>query len=371
MAADYSHIQGRVEFQSPFQAELLSVYLIRLFSIDIVEHLAKVKGGESAVLLAPEVRHILGIGNSTGLGMAPYIVNHPQLLHNWINAREQALCRVRNVEKASNNEIKMFKKLLVKMRLSNQLWYSKHPIQSKKNSQLNSDGEQFKKYISQLDFSTDYVWDKIYRYCRENLSMEAQEQINMLMIEPYAAMVDELGATMSDNGEQASAIKGNVEDTIQCIEQYCQWAIKNTTTSEQHWYISENKLEPRFGKHIHNSIVILPLNIMQQINEFYQQLLQYERQQPLAAFLLKYPQFRFIAKRTALIQQLPYMEIHDDMTSSKTMPVDLLRLKLSFFGATRFDPRSDRWVRINMFQYAPYPNELLHSKDNWVFPVED
>jgi hypothetical protein len=39
-------------------------------------------------------------------------------------------------------------------------------------------------------------------------------------------------------------------------------------------------------------------------------------------------------------------------------PIDLLRCKLSFFGATRFDPRSDRWVRITMFKGAPYPDEL-------------
>ena len=32
------------------------------------------------------------------------------------------------------------------------------------------------------------------------------------------------------------------------------------------------------------------------------------------------------------------------------MPIDMLRLKLSFFGAVKFDPRSDKWLRICMFQ---------------------
>jgi hypothetical protein len=40
------------------------------------------------------------------------------------------------------------------------------------------------------------------------------------------------------------------------------------------------------------------------------------------------------------------------------LPIDLLRCKLAFFGATRFDPRSDRWVRISLFQGAPYPDDL-------------
>jgi len=40
------------------------------------------------------------------------------------------------------------------------------------------------------------------------------------------------------------------------------------------------------------------------------------------------------------------------------LPIDILRCKLAFFGASRFDPRSDRWVRISLFQGLPYPDEL-------------
>ena len=40
------------------------------------------------------------------------------------------------------------------------------------------------------------------------------------------------------------------------------------------------------------------------------------------------------------------------------LPIDLMRCKLAFFGAGRFDPRSDRWVRISLFQGEPYPSEM-------------
>ena len=50
------------------------------------------------------------------------------------------------------------------------------------------------------------------------------------------------------------------------------------------------------------------------------------------------------------------------------LPVDMLRLKLSFFGACHFDPRSDRWLRINMFQHAPFPHELAETGDDWTLP---
>ena len=44
-----------------------------------------------------------------------------------------------------------------------------------------------------------------------------------------------------------------------------------------------------------------------------------------------------------------------------------LRLKLSFFGAQKFDPRSDKWLRICMYQGAPLANELKKSDDTWIY----
>ena len=48
-------------------------------------------------------------------------------------------------------------------------------------------------------------------------------------------------------------------------------------------------------------------------------------------------------------------------------PMHLLRCKLAMFGATKFDPRSDRWVRVTFFQGAPLLDEI--HQDEWVFPV--
>ena len=45
----------------------------------------------------------------------------------------------------------------------------------------------------------------------------------------------------------------------------------------------------------------------------------------------------------------------------------MLRLKLSFFGALKFDPRSDKWLRICMFQGAPLPHQLNNFDDKRVY----
>ena len=49
------------------------------------------------------------------------------------------------------------------------------------------------------------------------------------------------------------------------------------------------------------------------------------------------------------------------------MPIDMLRFKLSFFGALKFDPKSDKWLRICMFQGAPLPTELKNIKNQWIY----
>src|ERR1700735_1675020 len=54
-----------------------------------------------AARLEPALRRRLGVGNATGLGMAPFLVRHPVLMHNWFLARETALARVRALRTAS------------------------------------------------------------------------------------------------------------------------------------------------------------------------------------------------------------------------------------------------------------------------------
>ena len=89
--ADRFRIKNRDEILGPFRLEMMLVYLVRQFTFDQVNHIAKNKNPSLAVQLDPNICRNLGIGNSTGLGMAPFIVNHPALLNNWIFAREMAL----------------------------------------------------------------------------------------------------------------------------------------------------------------------------------------------------------------------------------------------------------------------------------------
>jgi len=112
--ADRFRIKDRKEIYGPFRLEMMLVYLVRQFTFDQVNHIAKSKNPDKAIKLDISIARNLGIGNSTGLGMAPFIVNHPTLLHNWIYCREKALKEIRSLEKIDNNDLNFFKDCLIK-----------------------------------------------------------------------------------------------------------------------------------------------------------------------------------------------------------------------------------------------------------------
>jgi hypothetical protein len=87
----------------------------------------------------------------------------------------------------------------------------------------------------------------------------------------------------------------------------------------------------------------------------------------IAQFLSSNSELRHVVRRAFIVEKFPYSEIQDNTIGKDIVPIDMLRLKLSFFGALKFDPRSDKWLRICMFQGAPLPTELKNYDDQWVY----
>ena len=106
--ADRFRIKNREEINGPFRLEMMLVYLVRQFTFDQVNHVAHHKNPETAVKLDKQICKNLGIGNSTGLGMAPFIVNHQTLLNNWILSRETALKKIREIKDVQEKDAKLF-----------------------------------------------------------------------------------------------------------------------------------------------------------------------------------------------------------------------------------------------------------------------
>ncbi len=368
-AADRLTICERPELSGPFQAEMLSVWLTRAFSIDLVENIAKAIGGAKAVVIEPNLRRRIGVGNATGLGMAPFLINHPVLLNNWIAAREEALARVRSLAGASSEAIDTFKQRLDQAKFNLSQWHSEHPIQLRKLQQLDSDLEKMTVYVETESLAEKHPWDRFYHWAEDKLSLEGQEQLLSLMLEPYGEMVDTLTQCMDADEHRSFFIDGamNIGRMLEVIENQCDWAISVDYQKKENrarfWYISAEKLEPRVGERFDEAGAEYeqPLCIGYFVRQLYDDLLGCDGDQTIAEFLLARPQHRHTVRRVQTLVSHPYSEIHDNLIAADMLPIDLLRCKLSFFGATKFDPRSDRWVRICMYQDAPFPHELLSA----------
>ncbi|AXI45555.1 hypothetical protein C1J03_05605 [Sulfitobacter sp. SK012] len=376
-AADREMIADRAECNAPFQIEMLSVFLTRTYVRDLVQHMANLKGGATAATLDADIARSLGIGNSTGLGMAPFLINHPMLFNNWVAAREQAIAIVRNLPAANEAEAQKFCGLLERSIVSADIWYSAHPIQIEKLKQLRHDLCALAHHVAQADLLNAHPWDRLFTWAEVTLAEDAQECLASLMLEPYGALVDHLADQMSDQNAEAFRIDGSmrVAELRSIMENAYGWALDTDWSQPQKcaraWYVSAEKLEPRLGERFEEPIAPYeqPLAPGRDAAALYDALKAADKDAPLAAFLLTHPQHRHSVRRAQIVARAPYAEIRDNTIGSDLMPIDMLRCKLSFFGATHFDPRSDRWVRICMFGNAPYPEELASVQgDDWSYP---
>ena len=379
--SDRERIAHRPEFTGPFRAELLSVWLIRAFTVDIAEHLAKVRGGPRATGLDTAIRRRLGVGNATGLGMAPFLVLHPALIHTWVQARETALARVREIERSSSEIIRGFSLLLSRMMLGVESWGTADPRQQKRIGKLKRDLIALAAYVKNPGLGGDYPWNSLVDWSVQNLSLEGQELVVTLVIEPHSDLVDDLAERMSIDESRYFRINGaqGISDALEFIRKTYPWALdidfSDRASMARFWYVSEEKLEPRLGERFDEPGAEKehPLAYARDIARLYRDLMVFSKDNPdsrfVAEFLLVCPEHRHAVRRIQVVRRLPYAEIQDNLISQAMMPIDLLRCKLSFFGANKFDPKSDRWVRINMYQHAPFPDELsCMAEDDWIYP---
>ena len=373
--ADRFRIKNRKEIYGPFRLEMMLVYLVRQFTFDQVDHIAMHRNPKKAVKLDNDVSRNLGIGNSTGLGMAPFIVNHPTLLNNWILARETALKKVREIKKINKNQKDIFLSCLKKSLKNISTWNTDSEYQKNKINDLLKDLNKLFNFIEIFDFEGDFAFNKLYLWIEKNLKDECIEYIVSMMLEPYDEIVDPLISGMSSEEEKFFNIPGDrtIEDLRNILEEKYNNILKidfnDKKNKRNFWFISKNKEEPRYADRYKEIGANLeqPLAIARDIKRLYERINNQKNSLPIGKFLNENNDLRHVVRRAFIIEKFPYSEIQDNTIGSNVIPIDMLRLKLSFFGAVKFDPRSDKWLRICMFQGAPLPNELKNFDDLWVY----
>ena len=170
------------------------------------------------------------------------------------------------------------------------------------------------------------------------------------MLEPYGDMIDDLSNCMSADELKGFRINGSmtVGRLNQVLETIYDWALKidwsKKSTNARAWYISEEKLEPRLGERFEEDIADYeqPLQPGRDAAALSKALSTWNDHQQIAAFLVAHPEHRHTVRRIQIVSRFEYAEIRDNTIDARMLPIDLLRAKLAFFGAS--DTISPSWV---------------------------
>ena len=373
--SDFSNIKEETDFNQPFRAEMLAVYIIREFSVELVEHIAKKKNPLKAVKLNNNIKQHLGIGNSTGLGMAPFIVKHPKLIHKWMDQYTKSLDKILK-KNFNTNKLAEYIDLLNKALcyLNEVITYDEYQL--KKNNKSINDLKHFISYAKTINDKniTDLIWSELINFVDNNCNFDTQEIAKVQLLELYPDESELLAENMSDNEEMQINESQQLEDLKLLIEKKYLWTLDINFAEKNNdflfWYISATKLEPRLGERYNEegSKLEQNLGIAKMVKDLYENIKTEDLKIFVAEFLLIKPEFRGIIRRIQSLEKFQFAEIKDNILSKKTMPIDMLRFKLSFFGANRYDPKSDRWLRVSFFSGAPYLSNLTKQNvDDWGF----
>ena len=374
--ADRFRIKNRDEINGPFRLEMMLVYLVRQFTFDQVNHIAHHKNPKTSVKLDKKICKNLGIGNSTGLGMAPFIVNHPTLLNNWILSREIALKKIREIKTVDKKDSDLFIDCIKNSLINITSWNTDSEYQLNKIKNLLKDLKKFLNFIdNRFDFKINYPFNQLYLWLEKETCDECIEYIVSIMMEPYNKIIEPLIKQMSSDENKYFNIPSHrtVDELRNIIEKKYKNILKIDFEKKENiqnfWFISKNKEEPRLADRFdeNGSELEQPLAVARDIKKLYEKLLITKNSLKISEFLYTNSEFRHVIRRAFIVEKFPYSEIQDNTISKDLMPIDMLRLKLSFFGALKFDPRSDKWLRICMFQGAPLPNELKNYDEQWVY----
>ena len=367
---DFKPLDHSQDFDQSFRAQMCAVYLLREFSLNWVDYLAKQKGGEKAVALHPEIKRYLGIGNATGLGMAPYLINHPCIVDQWLTTREEALQSVL-VCMVEPTKVAYLERLIARAIQHFTEIVTINEQQVKLNKTVVEELTTLQKDLAAT--SKSYKTWAQFLQAHDQLSFESQEVIISCLMELYPERID--GFQEKVNADETLALPKNktVADLLAVLEAHYQWAITINFNEPDNrywfWYRSVDKEEPRMGVRgqEQGDNRELSLDIARQANHLYLALQQADSQQLISEFILTKPKYRSIARRVWTMSHKSMGDIQMNVLHKDTLPIQLLRCKLSMFGATKFDPRSDRWVRVTLFQGAPLYNEV--DSDEWLFPL--
>ena len=369
----------------PYHADLLTLFMWRHFSVDLVEHIARCQNPEAA-RLDPELKRLIGVGNASGLGLIPYVIRHPKRINHWVTVRETAIARCKAIPVAPDGtEVADLERLIARA-----IAYYASGIQVRggifiSSAELVAGLEALLKPMQELrehgtidGRASERPWTTLCEWAARHVPQECLELLHSSLIEIHAEVAESLkdqflavidGATDVEPGQRVAALRA-------LLQRHYGWALAldldDPEARKHFWYLSLDNLEPRHGLRGVDPGEDFEtfVDVTGEIQALDRDLAGVAPDQTVGEFLFGHPQHRTIVERVQSVAALPYAEVRANVLSDDFEPCHLIRFLLTQYGMEKLDPQSRLWVRGTFLQGAPTADDIAAGVDgDWIFPM--
>lgn len=380
--ADFERFDADHPFSVPYRPHFLSAWLMREFSLDLVEHCARAISPD-AVPLDARWRRYLGLGNATGLGMVPYVINHPQVLDAWTHLRELPLASARaSATRPDDPSVpraeELFTRAVAYLKQGGDMDLGPFPTCTSVAAEVAEIGELLQEYAdsgTMRGIDVMRPWDALHQEAAV-IGPACRGMVASIITELTSDLDAFVEGGLSCDERSAVRPQATCGEVLAGLTEHYAWVsdfdFDDPNQQTYFWFSSVDNEEPRRGRRgvdpgdevEHNTDIARAVSTLQS------DLARVDPARSVARFLLDHPWHRGTIARVQAIGHLRYGEVHTNTLADDFLPLNVQRLQLAVYGMENFVPQSTDWLRVTLFCGAPRLADLAGgtADDDWIFP---
>lgn len=256
--ADFERFATGHPFSVPYRPHFLSAWLMRELSLDLVEHCARAKNPHAAAL-DPRWRRYFGLGNATGLGMVPYVINHPQVLDAWAHLREWPLAVVRSRTIGPDDPqvarvATLFDRAIDYLEQSGDMDIAPFPTCGQVAADLRVVRARLVEFLERGTMdgrAVDRPFDELHALA-ESASVSCRAAVASILIELTGELDSAVEASLSCDERIGVLPWWSVEELASTLAEHYGWVrgfdFHDASQEAYFWFSSQNNEEPRRGR---------------------------------------------------------------------------------------------------------------------------
>lgn len=360
--------------RGPFFAQMLGCYVVRQFSLDLVEHIARCRSETAATLARPIARYV-GVGNSSGIGLVLFLLAQPHLLDRWLTLRFIAQARIRGLGVRASLERGRVEEVLRR-----RIVYAREDLTDyggvfTSSVRIAEDLERAAAAAAASGSLADVSWGEFLDRLAPELDRESIEVMHAVLMEAHPEASDDLADRLVVEAQPAWPPGATSAGALlEVLSQHFGWALRvpldDPDDRYYFWYKSAEHEEPRLGVRGEETGEDLTIDVVGDAQALAAVLRGVLSELPVSRVLVAHPELRPMLRRVWASRQLRYHTPYMNSTERSFSSVHPMRLVLSGLkGLEKLYPMSDKWVRSVMMQGAPLADEVAAGVDeDWMYP---